>query len=134
MINPSWYPSKRQLRQFAAVCLPGFAFIGWLWFWPARPMAAYACWSIGAAAFVAGMAFPDAIRPLYALLMAITLPIGWLVSAILLRAIFYLVFTPIGLVFRLTGRDALRLKRPRGESYWLDHRQRSDMASYFRQS
>lgn len=134
MINPSWYPSKKQLRQFAAICLPGFALIGWLSFRQGRPTAAYVCWSIGVAAFLVGMPFPDVLRPLYAVLMAITLPIGWLVSAVFLRVIFYLVFTPVGLVFRMMRRDPLRLTRPTGDTYWLDHEQRTDLASYYRQS
>lgn len=133
MINPTWYPSRKQLRQFAAICLPGFGLFGWM-LWPARPTAAEVCWGIGAAAFLIGLPFPDVLRPLYAFLMAITLPIGWLVSAVLLRVIFYLVFTPIGLVFRMMGRDALRLKRSSGNTYWLDHRQRTDLANYYRQS
>ncbi len=134
MIKPSWYPAKKQLRQFAAVCLPGFAVIGWLWFWPSHPTAAYVCWGLGVAAFLIGMLVPDAIRPLYAALMAVSLPIGWLVSALFLRVIFYLVFTPIGLVFRLMNRDVLRVRKPPGNSYWLDHAQRTDSASYYRQS
>ena len=66
--------------------------------------------------------------------MGLALPIGWLVSNVLLRVIFYAVLTPIGVFFRLTGRDALQLKKPNTDSYWTPHTQRRDQASYFRQA
>src|SRR6476620_10755815 len=43
-----------------------------------------------------------------------------LVSPIVMGAMFYLVFTPIGLLFRLLGKDPLRLRLDRGAaSYWI---------------
>ena len=44
--------------------------------------------------------------------MVLAFPIGWTVSLVLLGLVYYGLFTPIGLVFRLVGRDALQL-RPR---------------------
>ena len=46
-----------------------------------------------------------------------------LVSPIVMGAMFYLVFTPIGLLFRLLGKDPLRLRfDPDAASYWI-HRE-----------
>jgi polyferredoxin len=135
MLAPNWYPGNRQLRQFAAACLPGFGLIGaaahWKWH---MPVLAEVFWIIGGVAFVLGLIIPRSVQPLYSLLMFITLPIGWLVSNILLRVIFYGILTPIGLVFRMTGRDALHLKRQQVQSYWKDRPQRLDLADYYRQS
>lgn len=135
MISPNWYPDRRQLRQFAVICLFGFGLFGLMaWRWTGSWTAAIVLWSIGAAALVVGVPFPNAVRLLYVALTALALPIGWLVSQILLRALFYLVFTPLGLLFRMMGRDPLRLRRPAAESYWLVRVQRTDALSYYRQA
>jgi Saxitoxin biosynthesis operon protein SxtJ len=138
MITPNWYPQHKQLRQFAVAGFVAFGILGLLscrkhdWH---VTNAAYTLWSIGTALLLFGMALPDVIRPVYALLMAVTLPIGWVVSAVLLRLIFYVFLTPIGLIFRMIGRDPLRLKRPAaGGSLWIDHPDRPGLESYFRQA
>ena len=65
--------------------------------------------------------------------MIAAFPIGWTVSKIVLGAVFLLVFTPVALVFRLTGRDALQLRRGSGRSYWTG-KPAPSVESYFRQS
>ena len=40
--------------------------------------------------------------------MVLAFPIGWTVSQVILAVMFYGLFTPIGLVFRLIGRDPLQ--------------------------
>jgi hypothetical protein len=48
--------------------------------------------------------------------------------------IYYGVFTPVALAFRVVGRDALRLRpRPNLPTYWLPKPRAADAASYFRQ-
>lgn len=42
-----------------------------------------------------------------------------LVATVILAVVFVLLVTPLGLLFRLTGKDALRLKRTRNsDTYW----------------
>ncbi|MEK6644554.1 MAG: SxtJ family membrane protein [Planctomycetota bacterium] len=143
MIAPNWYPEKKQLRQFAVAALFGFGLLGYMFYheahWPFHqkadsPNAAYTCWIIGGVTMLLGLASPYSVRPLYVLLMALTLPLGLVISAVLLRVIFYGFVTPLGLFFRLIGRDALRLKKPVGASFWIDHRDRPTTESYFRQA
>ena len=135
MLAPNWYPGPKQLRQFAMACLPGFGLIGAVAYWRFHsPTVAQVFWAIGVVSFVIGMIVPRAIQPLYSLLMAITLPIGWLVSNILLRVIFYGLLTPIGLFFKLTGRDALHLKRQQVATYWKPRSERTNIMDYYRQS
>lgn len=135
MIAPSWYPDRRQLREFAVIALFGFGLIALLVWWKTdSTRAATILAAIGAATFIVGLPFPTAVRPLYALLMGIALPIGWVLSNVLLLAIFYLAFTPLGIVFRLRGRDPLRIRKPNVDSYWIDHAPRTDAASYYRQA
>jgi hypothetical protein len=64
----------------------------------------------------------------------LTLPIGFVVSFILLAVFYYLVITPIGLVFRLMGRDPLCRKFDNTtDSYWLPHKPVETVDRYFRQ-
>ena len=66
---------------------------------------------------------------------ALTLPIGWAMSQIAVRLIYYGLITPLGLLFRLTGRDALKRKRPvAAQTYWKERVARTEIGSYFRQS
>lgn len=135
MITPNWYPSEKQLRQFAVVCLPAFALIGYtVYRWSSSTTAGYVLAAVGMACLLTGLIRPGAIRPVYFLLMLITVPIGWLVSHLVLWVIYYGIVTPTGLVFRLIGRDPLRLKKPHVSSYWQQHTQRSDPKSYYRQA
>ncbi|MEX0979180.1 MAG: SxtJ family membrane protein, partial [Pirellulales bacterium] len=61
-------------------------------------------------------------------------PIGWLVSHLLIAAIYFLLITPIALVMRAVGRDPLSRRFDRAaKTYWVPRRQDSDPARYFRQ-
>jgi hypothetical protein len=52
--------------------------------------------------------------------------LGAINSRVLLTLVYYLVLTPVALLYRLTHRDPLSLKRPddTGRSYWIvrDHK------------
>lgn len=135
MLTPVWRPDRRQLRQFAVAALLGFGLIGALsWRWSGSERAALVLWGIGGVAFLVGLPFPAVLRPLYVVLMAAAYPIGWLVSNLVLRLIYYGVFTPLGWAFRLAGRDPLVLRRPRTDTYWRDFRRPKDVTSYYRQA
>ena|ERR1041385_4123966 len=62
---------------------------------------------------------PGWFRGFYRLGMTVSFYIGQVVSRVLLTILFLLVFTPLGLLLRLFGKDLLHLKRKApGESYW----------------
>lgn len=61
-------------------------------------------------------------------------PIGWSLSALVLMLMYYLVLTPIGLVMRLCGRDAMNRRFDHdAPSYWGPHQPAADKRRYFRQ-
>ncbi len=135
MLQPTWYPTNRQLRQFAVVALFGFGLLGVIARWQfSASTAAYVLWTLGALTFLGGLPAPTLILPVYVALCAVAFPIGWLVSNILLRVIFYGLFTPVGLVMRVLGRDPLQLKRPNLSSYWVPFKQPGSPLSYYRQA
>jgi len=145
MIDFEWNPRTLQLRIFGvasgAIAAGGAA---WAYLAIGDPDAALgasaARWVAGAAVVVAvfcGVAVaiaPSLLRPLWLLLSALALPVGYVLSFVALAAIFYGVVTPIGLVFRVLGRDALARRRdPHAETYWVRREPRPDAARYFRQ-
>ena len=68
------------------------------------------------------------------LLSAIGYPIGFVISIAIFASVYYLVVTPIGLVFKLIGRDAMnRTFDPSAETYWVPRRPPANMKRYFRQ-
>ena len=62
----------------------------------------------------------------------------WALWSVLLAAalvVFYGVFTPVALLFKVIGRDALaRRPQPGKETYWLPKASARDIHSYFHQS
>ena len=135
MIAPNWYPNKKELRQFAVVSLFGFGLLGFvahLRF--GLEITAYVLWAFGGLTFLIGLVSHKAVLLIYLALMAITSPIGWLISNLFLRILFYGIITSLGLILRLFGRDPLRLKRPQTDSYWLEKKRSTTAASYYRQA
>jgi hypothetical protein len=81
-----------------------------------------------------GLVRPDWLRWLYVGWMIVAFPIGWTVSQIMLAVMFFGLFTPIGLAFRLAGRDPLdRARPPKRTSYWVPKPQPADLRRYFKQ-
>ena len=128
-------PSDKTLRQFAGLCLIVFGLMAVVELeFRHRPTFALV---YGAAAVILGplgLIAPRAVRPVWVAWMVVAFPIGWVVSTVFLAILFYGVFTPIGLAFRLSGRDALALKRASRQSYWSLRPEPRDARQYFRQS
>jgi Saxitoxin biosynthesis operon protein SxtJ len=113
-------PSPRTLRQFAALFLIVFAIMAGLRVW--RGDTGATTIALGVVSMVVGLlglVRPEAIRYLYTGWMIVAFPIGWTISRIIVMALFFLVFTPFALAFRLFGRDALRLHRRTLTTYWM---------------
>jgi hypothetical protein len=66
--------------------------------------------------------------------MALSFPIGWVATLLLLGFSFFCLFTPLGWLFRRLRRDPLHIRNPLSTSYWSPVRQPSDARSYLRQS
>jgi hypothetical protein len=128
----SFDPSKRTLRQFAGLWLIFLAFAAWVQ-GSARPTAAIILAVLAVAIGIPGLVMPRLVRFIYVAAMILTFPIGWLVSKVMLACMFFLVFTPVGILFRLIGRDLLKLRRqPATATYWVPKEISSDPRSYFR--
>lgn len=61
--------------------------------------------------------------------------LGWMMTRVILVAVFYLIVTPIGFISRLLGNNLLNLKINTKEStYWLSKKEAEvDKDNYFKQ-
>lgn len=125
-------PSDRELRQFEVTLLLCFGLIGWLLFRKGHPSSAFILW--GGTALVSGISvtIPSWGRVLFRMWMTLGGAIGFVTNRIVLTLVFYLVITPVAIVFRWKGRDALRLriKKESATTYWLDHPPMNDKSNY----
>jgi Saxitoxin biosynthesis operon protein SxtJ len=127
-------PTIRTLRQFAALLAAVFGWMAlWQWYRHGNGVAAAVCLVVSLVG-VWGCWRPADLRPIFVGWMVLVFPIGWTVSLLALTVLFFGVFTPIGLAFRLAGRDFLRLnKDPAAESYWEPMAVNLDPKSYLNQ-
>ncbi|MBI3987050.1 MAG: hypothetical protein HY343_09030 [Lentisphaerae bacterium] len=119
IISLNLKPTPRQLRQFAALALIFSGIVGAMALTKHHPEAAQWIWGVGGILGISGLILPRLIRPVYLACVVITFPVGFVVSWVLLAAIFGLVLTPIGLLLRLLGRDPLKRRFEKVESYWI---------------
>ena len=133
LVEINWSPTNRQLRQFGIICLFALPLVGWLWGGSLTVLAGLA--AVGLVLATVGVAFPIALKPIFLALTILVTPIGMVIGEVAMLLIFFGVFLPIGVIFRLVKRDALKLKVDQAaESYWQDKKQPSSAASYYRQS
>jgi hypothetical protein len=128
-------PPPSRLRQFAGLWILFFlGLAAWQGLGHGRRAVAAVCAALALSLGPLGLIRPQALRPVFVGWMVLAFPIGWLVSHTLLALVYYGLFTPLALVFRVIGRDALALKRPRAAtSYWQVRPQVTDPRRYFKQ-
>ena len=124
--------SDRGVRQFvlvgATLLLVSAAWNGYREEGPVRALLV-----AGVVLGVVGWAIPAVVRPLYLAALAVTRPIGAVVSRLVLAAIYYVCLTPLAVAFTLLGRDALGRRRPTGTN-WIPRTAVRPAADYLRQS
>jgi len=67
------------------------------------------------------LARPSVLGPLNRVWTWLARVLNKIVNPVVTAALFYLVFTPVGLLMRLTGGDSLRLRfSPDAKTYWIE--------------
>jgi hypothetical protein len=128
-------PTPRALRQFAGAWLVFFLAFG-AHQYLVRKHPSAGLFLIGLALIIGllGLIKPSAVRGLFVGWMVLAFPIGWVISLLMLLLMFYCIFTPVALLFRISGRDLLCRKRvPARATFWLPKQMPQDVRSYFRQ-
>ena len=140
------HPDRFTLRQFGFIATGAFGLMGllawqeWLMFGfglgAARSWVSGACFALACYALTCSLLAPIGNHPLFVGMSLLGYPVGLVVSFTAMAFLFYCVFTPIAVVFRVTKRDVLG-RRPDAsrESYWIDRssQTRPVAADYFKQ-
>jgi hypothetical protein len=126
--------TDRTLRHFGWLFLAFTIFTAWLQWQRGHSL----LWSVtflvlGITLCLVSQIKPDLVRPLFVGWMILLIPVNWIVSHVILGAMFFLVFTPIGLCRRALGADPLWLKKPKLETYWQSRPEMTDKRRYLKQ-
>jgi Saxitoxin biosynthesis operon protein SxtJ len=129
-----FHPTERKLRTFAGLF---FAVATTVATWQAwahqRWLTASSLFTAGAVVAAIGLLRPMSVRSLYISMTVASFPIGWMMSHLLLAIIYFGLFTPLSVIFRLIGRDALRLRpSPDISTYFKDKPAPVKSQAYFR--
>ncbi len=130
MFRVNWNPKEKQVRWFGLVFMIGFLIISAILgfrghqAWAGR--LAIFCSAIG----IFSMAFPGPGLFFYRIWMAVGFCMGFVMSKIILALIFFGVFTPVALLFKIIGRDKLELRKRDVVTYWHVHPEIDDKTSY----
>jgi Saxitoxin biosynthesis operon protein SxtJ len=143
-ISIEYNPPPRTLRNFGIIGLVAFGTMAALAhqrIWPfaeisanAGQLTAYMAGGLAAYCGLFAVAAPAGLRWLYIALTVISFPIGFVMSYVVMSIMFFLIITPIGIIMRMMGRDALRLKfNAQATTHWIPRNPPASVKRYFRQ-
>ena len=118
-------------RNFGIVFFIVFLLIG---LWPILDNENLRFWSllISIIFLILGIFNSKLLTPLNKVWMKFGLILGTIISPIIMGIIFFLVVTPTGILLRFFGKDILKLKKNKSESYWtIKDNKNNDMRNQF---
>jgi hypothetical protein len=107
-------------RSFGTLFVVVFALLGGYWWWRNNT---FFPWALGLSALIllVTLAKPDWLGPANRAWMKLAELLHRVVSPIALGIMFFCVLTPMALVMRMTGRDAMKRRfDPAARTYWLE--------------
>lgn len=110
--------SQKHLREFGLTVGGVFLALGLLFLWKEKPYA-LAVIVVSLGLIGTGFLVPSALKPIQIAWMSLALCLGWVMSRVILCAVFYLVMTPIGFILKATGRGFEAQKRGASGSDWV---------------
>ena len=112
---------RKQLRQFGLMVGSVLVLIGlWKLYQGKHETARLIFWSVGGLLIITGSIVPTLLTPVYWLWMKLVHLLGWVNTRLLLGIIFFVIITPMAIVMKVFGRDALNRKIEKdADSYWI---------------
>ncbi len=80
-------------------------------------------WMLALCFVVPAIVYPVVLKPIYHAWMKFGHVMGWINTRLILGAVFFLVFFPMGLVMRLFGKDPLKTRLDHSKSTYRVERQ-----------
>ena len=109
---------KKDIRSFGITIGIIFLIIAWFLFY--KEMESFQIFIYLAGIFIGlGFILPIVLKPIYMVWMIFATILGWIMTRVIITILFYFILTPIGLIFRLFGKQFLDLAmNNRIDSYW----------------
>ena len=115
----------KELRKFSIILFFAFGILGLLVFWRRGEAGLVLC-GVGLALLLCGLTAPKVLLYPYKGWMRLSLILGFLMNHLILSLMYYLVFTPTGIVMRMLGKDLLRKQFDKnGKTYWLKREEKT---------
>lgn len=144
MLNPfadvQWHPDRAEKRKFARSLMIGFPIIAAVFLlagWLLRGVFPPVWVKIGAGGALAGAIFwllPAVAGPFYRVWYFVACCMGFVIGNTLFGLVYFLVFTPIGLLRRALGRPPiLKGFEPGRATYWEEAEKDIPARRYFQQ-
>ena len=110
--------TPRELRTFGLVMAGAFSVLGAIAAWRGRPAAPY-LFALVVLFVLPALTWPRILGPIERAWMKLAEAIGSVMTVVILTLAFIVVFTPMGILLRLLGKDLLGLKPDRKlQTYW----------------
>ena len=120
-------PSNRKFGWFFTAIFFVAALYSW---WIGSSEWLYALSGIGALFFTATVLRADVLLPLNKAWMRFGFILGMIISPIVMGLIFFGIFSPIGILMRIFGRDELQLRLNQRASHWVNREQTARVTSF----
>ena len=136
----NWNPDRRARKKFAVSLIIGFPVIAVVFsaiaLLETHSLSPFALWLgiIGCAVGIALWLLPQIARPFYVIWYFLAACLGFVIGNLLFALLFYLVFTPLGLLLRLRSRKPIEKGFDKSrKTYWRDAEKSVDLKRYYRQ-
>jgi hypothetical protein len=111
------------LRKFGITVGIVLALLGGLLLWREKDYSIYFL-IISFVLISLGIISPIILKPVQKAWMTLAVVIGWFMTRVILSILFYLVFTPIGLIGKIFKKDFLDLEfHDNKKSYWIERKE-----------
>ena len=111
--------TKKVLRDFGLILAIVLAIFGGISLWKESESYKYLFPGSGASLILA-MLLPNVLKFIYLPWMTVATIIGWVMTRVILKMLYYLILTPIGIAMKLFGKDILDEKINKDKpSYWV---------------
>ena len=144
LVEINFTPDSETLRNFGFIALIGFGVLA-LMAWSERFIFGFGLGSfrlplallfavLAIYCLICSLVFPKANKPIFVGLSIITIPIGIVLSYVIMSFLFFIVIGSVALILRIIGKDPLERKLDESaETYWHISRADRQASDYFKQ-